>query len=77
MGHIVNLLDAWAPYKAASTALNNTLDTENIREQAHKYSKKVHVMLLSSQPHNINLVSLVVQFPVLCCHHYVDVNVML
>ena len=41
MGHVVNLLDAWAPYKAASTALNNTLDAENIREQAQKYASKV------------------------------------
>jgi WASH complex subunit strumpellin len=29
----INLLDAWSPYKAATTALNNTLDTGNIKEQ--------------------------------------------
>ncbi len=28
----VNLLDAWSPYKAAITALNNTLDPENIKD---------------------------------------------
>jgi WASH complex subunit strumpellin len=33
MGMTINLLDAWSPYKAATTALNNTLDTGNIREQ--------------------------------------------
>lgn len=33
MGMTVNLLDAWAPYKAASTALNNTLEVSNVREQ--------------------------------------------
>ena len=33
MGMTVNLLDAWLPYKAASTALNNTLDLANVREQ--------------------------------------------
>ncbi|XP_071117463.1 WASH complex subunit 5-like [Haliotis cracherodii] len=41
MGMIINLMDAWAPYKAASTALNNTLDTANIREQAARYSQKL------------------------------------
>ncbi len=33
MGITVNLLDAWLPYKAASTALNNTLDLNNVKEQ--------------------------------------------
>ena len=32
MGITVNLLDAWSPYKAAVTALNNTLDQSNVRE---------------------------------------------
>lgn len=32
MGMTVNLLDAWSPYKAAMTALNNTLDQANVRE---------------------------------------------
>lgn len=38
MGMTINLLDAWSPYKAATTALNNTLDTGNIREQVRLYS---------------------------------------
>lgn len=33
MGITVNLADAWEPYKAAKTALNNTLDLSNVREQ--------------------------------------------
>ncbi|KAK3090762.1 hypothetical protein FSP39_014429 [Pinctada imbricata] len=41
MGTTVNLLDAWSPYKAASTALNNTLEPSNIREQATKYAGKL------------------------------------
>lgn len=37
MGITVNLLEAWEPYKAARTALNNTLQPDNIQEQAAKY----------------------------------------
>ena len=33
MGITVNLLDAWAPYKAALTALNNTLEMNNVKTQ--------------------------------------------
>jgi len=33
MGITVNLADAWEPYKAAKTALNNTLDLPNVKEQ--------------------------------------------
>lgn len=36
MGIAVNLLDAWSPYKAAVTALNNTLEPTNVREQVLK-----------------------------------------
>lgn len=32
MGIVVNLADAWEPYKAAKTALNNTLDLNNVKE---------------------------------------------
>ena len=45
MGITVNLLDAWSPYKAAITALNNTLATSNVREQASKYAGKVKQLI--------------------------------
>lgn len=41
MGIAVNLLDAWSPYKAAVTALNNTLEPTNVREQAVKHATKL------------------------------------
>lgn len=41
MGMTVNLQDAWSPYKAAMTALSNTLSTSNIREQSVKYAEKL------------------------------------
>lgn len=31
MGNVVNLMEAWEPYKAAKTALNNTLDPTNVK----------------------------------------------
>uniref|UniRef100_A0A6I8NTA6 WASH complex subunit 5 n=1 Tax=Ornithorhynchus anatinus TaxID=9258 RepID=A0A6I8NTA6_ORNAN len=36
MGITVNLAEAWEPYRAARTALNNTLDLSNVREQASR-----------------------------------------
>ncbi|XP_036064496.1 WASH complex subunit 5 [Onychomys torridus] len=48
MGITVNLADAWEPYKAAKTALNNTLDLANVKEQASRYasvSEKVHAQV--------------------------------
>ncbi|KAK3754472.1 hypothetical protein QZH41_018991, partial [Actinostola sp. cb2023] len=41
MGIVVNLVEAWEPYKAARTALNNTLDNSNIRTLATKRNVKV------------------------------------
>uniref|UniRef100_A0A668ABG5 WASH complex subunit 5 n=1 Tax=Myripristis murdjan TaxID=586833 RepID=A0A668ABG5_9TELE len=38
MGITVNLVEAWEPYKAAKTALNYTLDSANIKEQASRYA---------------------------------------
>ena len=37
MGITVNLVDAWTPYKSAISALNNTLDTVNVKEQVNIY----------------------------------------
>lgn len=41
MGITVDLCEAWEPYKAARTALNNTLELENIQANATKYISKV------------------------------------
>ena len=41
MGMTVNLLDAWEPYRAARTALGNTLQPTNIQEQALKFARKI------------------------------------
>ena len=44
MGIPVNLLDAWEPYKAARTALNNTLTPTNIQQQASTYMQRIPVL---------------------------------
>ena len=31
MGIVVNLIEAWEPYKAAKNALNNTIDAQNVK----------------------------------------------
>jgi len=41
MGITVDLVEAWEPYRAARTALNNTLDTDNISLQAQRHVAKV------------------------------------
>lgn len=32
MGITINLVEAWEPYKAAKTALANTLESANVRD---------------------------------------------
>ena len=44
MGIPVNLLDAWEPYKATRTALNNTLTPTNIQQQASTYMQRIPVL---------------------------------
>ena len=36
MGLIVNLTEAWEPYRAAKNALNNTVDLQNVRAVVSK-----------------------------------------
>ena len=38
MGTIINLIDAWDPYKAARSALNNTVDMQNVKRVVCFYS---------------------------------------
>ncbi|KAJ3597772.1 hypothetical protein NHX12_001289 [Muraenolepis orangiensis] len=38
MGITVNLAEAWEPYRAAKTALNYTLESANVKEQACRYA---------------------------------------
>lgn len=37
MGLTVNLVNAWQPYKAASTALNNTIESANVKQLVGVY----------------------------------------
>lgn len=37
MGIIINLIDVWEPYKAAKTALQNTLNQNNVKEQVCEF----------------------------------------
>jgi WASH complex subunit strumpellin len=41
----VNLIDSWEPYKAARTALSNTLDSSNVGEVATRYAKRMQVRM--------------------------------
>nr|XP_054772878.1 LOW QUALITY PROTEIN: WASH complex subunit 5-like [Lytechinus pictus] len=45
MGIVVNLADAWEPYKAAKTALNNTLDLNNVKELAIRHNKRLEQLI--------------------------------
>ncbi|KYN00267.1 WASH complex subunit strumpellin [Cyphomyrmex costatus] len=42
MGTVINLCDWWSPYKAARTALNNTLENSNVKGIAQKYGAKMN-----------------------------------
>ena len=41
MGVTVDLCDAWEPYKAARTALNNTLEADNVKMHAARHAGRV------------------------------------
>nr|XP_042911970.1 WASH complex subunit 5-like [Parasteatoda tepidariorum] len=45
MGMMVNLVDAWQPYKAATQALSNTIDIANVKEQCQRYHTRVVKMI--------------------------------
>ncbi|XP_047143782.1 WASH complex subunit 5 isoform X1 [Hydra vulgaris] len=41
MGIVVNLCEMWEPYRAARTALNNTVEIQNVKDIASRFIKKV------------------------------------
>lgn len=41
MGEVVNLVEAWEPYKAARQALSNTLEMSNVHEQATRFQGNI------------------------------------
>ncbi|XP_014473018.1 PREDICTED: WASH complex subunit strumpellin isoform X2 [Dinoponera quadriceps] len=45
MGTVINLCDWWSPYKAARTALNNTLENSNVKGIAQKYGVKMDKLI--------------------------------
>ncbi|KAL2712235.1 WASH complex subunit 5 [Vespula squamosa] len=49
MGIVINLKDWWLPYKAARTALNNNLETSNIKSIAQKHGQKMEDLLRETE----------------------------
>ncbi|XP_012235159.1 WASH complex subunit 5 [Linepithema humile] len=49
MGTVINLCDWWSPYKAARTALNNTLENSNIKGIAQKYGVKMDKLIQETE----------------------------
>ncbi|XP_076661736.1 WASH complex subunit strump [Halictus rubicundus] len=49
MGIVINLCDWWSPYKAARTALNNTLDSSNVKVIAQKYGQKMKKLISETE----------------------------
>ncbi|XP_054285996.1 WASH complex subunit 5-like isoform X1 [Macrosteles quadrilineatus] len=49
MGMTVNLVDSWEPYKAAKTALANTLEPANIKEQSTYHANKLVKLIKDTQ----------------------------
>ncbi|PSN50014.1 WASH complex subunit 5 [Blattella germanica] len=49
MGITVNLIDSWEPYKAARTALSNSLESANVKLIAGRYSAKMQKLIPHTQ----------------------------
>ncbi|XP_058120822.1 WASH complex subunit 5 [Anopheles ziemanni] len=49
MGITVNLINAWEPFKAAKTALTNTLDNANLKEISHRQKQSMDLLLTRSR----------------------------
>jgi WASH complex subunit strumpellin len=44
MGMVINLAEAWEPFKAARSALANTLEASNVKEHAIKNAARLQVI---------------------------------
>ena len=49
MGIVVNLVDSWEPYRAARSALLNTLDSGNIRDCAQRHAQHIAKLVPHTQ----------------------------
>ena len=49
MGIVINLCDWWLPYKAARTALNNTLESSNVKVNAQKYGQRMKKLMSETE----------------------------
>ncbi|XP_061936928.1 WASH complex subunit 5 isoform X2 [Apis cerana] len=49
MGIVINLCDWWLPYKAARTALNNTLESSNVKVIAQNYGQKMKKLISETE----------------------------
>ncbi|XP_033351507.1 WASH complex subunit 5 [Bombus vosnesenskii] len=49
MGIVINLCDWWLPYKAARTALNNTLESSNVKVIAQNYGQKMKKLICETE----------------------------
>lgn len=45
MGYVVDLIESWEPFKAAKVALNNTLETVNLKNVCKEYGSNTSVVL--------------------------------
>lgn len=61
MGIVINLCDWWSPYKAARTALNNTLESSNVKIIAQNYGQKMKVNTVFIFSNNIFHKSLILK----------------
>ncbi|XP_011504242.1 PREDICTED: WASH complex subunit strumpellin [Ceratosolen solmsi marchali] len=55
MGIVIDLWDWWSPYKAAKTALNNTLENANIKRIAQKYGQQMEKNLKKTKEIQMSL----------------------
>ncbi|XP_053979138.1 WASH complex subunit 5 [Hylaeus volcanicus] len=49
MGIVINLYDWWLPYKAARTALNNRLESSNVKVIAQNYGQKMKKLISETE----------------------------